>query len=237
MRNSPRAVATAAFALAFWVGSAQAALIDRGGGLIYDTVLDVTWLQDSRYADTTGASSPGGGMNWFESQAWAADLEYYDSVRGVWWTDWRLPSTINDPASQGFDSSGLSSELAYMYYVNLGYSANESLDRWDPEPTSTSYNPFVNIRYRSYWSETGAGIPGRNWAWALHFHFGWQFVNDQYDHGYAWAVRDGDVAASGISVPEPDDTFLFALGICGLAILRPRKTKDRRVSFMKAAAH
>jgi hypothetical protein len=27
-----------------------AALIDRGGGLIYDTDLNITWLQDARYA-------------------------------------------------------------------------------------------------------------------------------------------------------------------------------------------
>lgn len=33
-------------------GVAQAALYDRGGGLIYDSVLDVTWLQDANYAAT-----------------------------------------------------------------------------------------------------------------------------------------------------------------------------------------
>ena len=33
----------------FFVSPALAALIDRGGGLIYDTVLDVTWLQDANY--------------------------------------------------------------------------------------------------------------------------------------------------------------------------------------------
>lgn len=27
--------------------SANAALVDRGGGLIYDTILNVTWLQDA----------------------------------------------------------------------------------------------------------------------------------------------------------------------------------------------
>lgn len=30
-------------------GAAQAALIDRGGGLIYDTDLNITWLQNANY--------------------------------------------------------------------------------------------------------------------------------------------------------------------------------------------
>jgi hypothetical protein len=211
------------FALAvLWSGSAEAVLIDRGGGLIYDTALNVTWLQDARYAWTSGATWPGGGMNWFEAQNWVSGLEFYDAVRGVTLTDWRLPSTISSPASEGFDTSGLSSELAFMYYVNLGYSANPSLNPGDPEPTATNYNPFTNIGYRSYWSGTGAGIADRDLAWGLHFHFGWQFINNQYDLGYAWAVRDGDVGASGASVPEPVGVGLLGLGILGLAIRRRR---------------
>jgi hypothetical protein len=225
----PRLAVAALCGLALWTGPARAELIDRGGGLIYDTVLDITWLQDARYANTSGAAAPGSGMNWFEAQEWVTNLEFYDSVRGVTWTDWRLPSAINNPASQGFDTSGLSSELAFMYYVNLGYSANESLDRWDPEPTSENYNPFTNIGYRSYWSGTGADIPNRDWAWALHFHFGWQFLNDQYDSGYAWAVRNGDVAAVGRSVPEPAGAILLGLGIGGLAIRRRRLKAAPRV--------
>ena len=34
------------------VSTAEATLIDRGGGLIYDTVLDVSWLRDANYAET-----------------------------------------------------------------------------------------------------------------------------------------------------------------------------------------
>ena len=34
--------------------SANGELINRGGGLIYDTDLDVTWLQDANYAMTSG---------------------------------------------------------------------------------------------------------------------------------------------------------------------------------------
>ncbi len=197
-------------------GAANAVLIDRGGGLIYDTVLDVTWLQDTQYAITSGAATSG--MSWYSATAWAEDLEFYDPVRDTIWKDWRLPTTLNAPESSGFDSSGLSSELAFMYYVNLEFAANTSLDRWDPEPTSGAYNPFTNLAYRAYWSGTSAEIPERDWAWGLHYHFGWQFMNSMADSGFAWAVRDGDVV--GGSVPEPSGTVLFCLGIAAIAVRR-----------------
>lgn len=217
----PRLAISMFAGLLLWAGSARAELIDRGGGLIYDSVLNVTWMQDARYAITSGASAPGSGMSWLEAKDWANSLEYYDPIRNVTWTDWRLPSTNNALASQGFDTSGLSSELAYMYFVNLGFAANESLDRWDPEPTSTNYNPFTNMSYRAFWSGTEAGnIRDRDWVWAVHFHFGWQFLEGLDGQGFAWAVRDGDVAATGTSVPEPAGSILLALGIGGLAVRR-----------------
>ena len=36
--------------------STQAALIDRGNGLIYDNVLDVTWAQDVALSQTLGVN-------------------------------------------------------------------------------------------------------------------------------------------------------------------------------------
>ena len=81
--------------------SANAALYDRGNGLIYDDVLDITWLQDANYAQTSGYAASNaigvphsistniqadGRMGWNAASTWAAQLEYggYD--------DWRLPS-------------------------------------------------------------------------------------------------------------------------------------------------
>ncbi|MEW7996499.1 MAG: hypothetical protein AB2825_18920 [Candidatus Thiodiazotropha endolucinida] len=108
-----------------FAGSVNATLIDRGAGLIYDDVLDVTWLQDASYAMTSGVA-PYARMSWLDAVSWVDGLHYEDSVRGVVWDDWRLPTTINDPASLGYDTAGLSSELAYMYYINLGYAPNYS---------------------------------------------------------------------------------------------------------------
>lgn len=198
--------------------SAHAVLIDRGSGLIYDTDLNVTWLQDAQYALTAGAATPG--MTWANANAWAANLAYYDSVRDVTYTDWRLPGTINLPSSAGFDTTGLSSELAYMYYVNLGYAANQTLDRFAAAPASGNYNPFVNLAYLGYWSGTDGQIPARQRSWAFHFHFGWQSLQNQADSMRVWAVRDGDV---GSSVPEPEDSALFALGVVWIFMARRRR--------------
>ena len=57
---------------------ANAALIDRGGGLIYDTDRDITWLQDANYAQTSGYDGDGL-MNWSAATAWADSDPYVDA--------------------------------------------------------------------------------------------------------------------------------------------------------------
>ena len=47
------------------------ALIDRGGGLLYDDVLNITWLQDANYAMING-DDVDESMNWYEATTWAA---------------------------------------------------------------------------------------------------------------------------------------------------------------------
>jgi len=53
--------------------SSHAALVDNGGGLIYDTVLDITWAQ------------PDAVRSWDNANTWAAGL----TLGGV--SGWRLP--------------------------------------------------------------------------------------------------------------------------------------------------
>ena len=112
--------------------SSKAALIDRGNGLVYDNVLNITWIQDVGLSSTQG--SPGI-FNWHGANAWADQLVFggYD--------DWRLPtlSPVNGVkfntvfhcdgsadygfgiAAPGGASAGFTgNELAYMYHVNLG---------------------------------------------------------------------------------------------------------------------
>ncbi len=88
-------VLTLAVLLFVSIGSSHGALVDRGGGLIYDDVLDVTWLQDANYAQTSGYDTDGN-MTWDAATAWAAGLVYggYD--------DWRLPTTVPINGSSWF---------------------------------------------------------------------------------------------------------------------------------------
>ena len=137
-------------------GVSNASLWDRGGGLIYDDVLDITWLQDANYAQTNGDDADGV-MFWEDARAWAEGLEYYDSVRDVTWDDWRLPKilpvngdrynilaypggyngyydigyNVSAPGSAFPGSTG--SELAYMYHINLGNRGYYNTSGWGPK--------------------------------------------------------------------------------------------------------
>ncbi|MFC1857036.1 hypothetical protein ACFL9U_03300 [Thermodesulfobacteriota bacterium] len=62
--------------------SIKAQLWDRGGGLIYDDILNVTWLQDANYARSSGYDVDGK-MTWYEATEWAENLVYNDTVRGI----------------------------------------------------------------------------------------------------------------------------------------------------------
>jgi len=136
-------------------GAAQAALHDRGGGLLYDDVLDVTWLADANYAKTSGYDADGW-MNWQQALTWAANLSYYDSVRGVTYDDWRLPrvrdggladvtggysgtDTGYNVRTVGEDGT-VYSELAHMYFNNLGF---KSLWSPDTQEVEHSYYDWV----------------------------------------------------------------------------------------------
>lgn len=212
MNKKTKFVAQLLCGYALAMGTANATLIDRGGGLIYDDVLNVTWMQNANYTN--------GVMQFGQARAFADGLEYYDPVRNKVWDDWRLPAMfVNDMSLTGWE---ISSELAYMYYNNLGYTPGYSLDRWAvPEPTSNAYNPFTNLQYRGYWTEETSWNANR--AWGVHFHFGWTGYTDAGDNSFVWAVRDGDVVEAVTSVPEPGGLALLGAGLVLAGVSRRRK--------------
>ena len=121
--------------------STHAALIDLGDGMIYSTELDLTWLQDANYAQTSGFSSTGE-MDWYTANTWATTL-VYAGLDG-----WRLPTY--DPLTVGQCPYSLppstDHEMRYLNEIELGRC---------PITSGASYLPFMNIPDPPhYWSGT-----------------------------------------------------------------------------------
>ena len=208
--------------------NATAALYDRGNGLIYDDVLDITWLQDANYAQTSGYDSDGS-MTWQQASAWATQLEYsgYD--------DWRLPSAkIMNAANPCYGSDGscdlgynnTTGELGHMFYNNLenrgyrntlgsaqsGYGVTNSSFIDDSSGASVS---ILNLINSAYWLEEKT-IPTINRDWAFHTFNGLRY-DIEVNNIYAWAVHDGDIDNL---VPLPAGITLFLSGLVGLGLMR-----------------
>lgn len=221
--------------------SASAALIDRGNGMIYDDVLDVTWLQDANYAQTSGYDADGQ-MTWDSAIAWAAGLNFGG------FDDWRLPTinvtdtngsgTLNCDYSRaggtdcGYNVLTGNSELAYMFHENLGnvayYDTNGNANQtgWDSlnatftDGETNQQVSFDNVLRSYYWSDTEFA-PSTTHAWGFDTSSGYQSKPNKDVSFYAWALRDGDV----VSVSEPAGLTLIGIAFCGAFVLRRKKLR------------
>ena len=160
----------------------NAALIDRGIGMIYDTELGITWLKDANHAATLGYDN-NGAMVWDDAMTWAGQLSF------AGFNDWRLPDAHNqDGSGPVADRNVSSSELGHMFYNVLGGTYGQSI----LDSSNSNIGLFENIQAYGYWSETEVEI-NPNAAWFFYLQNGWQGgdTKDRYEY-YAWAVRDGD---------------------------------------------
>ena len=151
--------------------STNAALFDRGNGLIYDDVLDTTWLQDANYAQTSNYDA-NGLMTWADANTWAAQLSYGG------FDDWRLASAnlmngaspcyaADGSCDRGFNNT--TGELGHMFYNNLGNTAGSSIlgnVSFTDATLGGGTESFLNVQSSVYWlGEEYA--PNTNRAWAF----------------------------------------------------------------------
>ena len=199
---------------------AHADLIDIGGGMLYDDVLNITWTQN--------ANLPGSlDLTWVDANSWAANL----TLNGL--AGWRLPyasviAGVGPIATEVVNCAAATelqcrdNELGYMFYYNLG-----GLKGQDMRGNQTTVGGEVILGVQdNYWTATEAQpfIPSHH-AWSFGFNGGGEGVGDMVDPFTAWAVHDGKAA----SVPESSSILLLSLGITGLITIR--FMRDRAVSL------
>lgn len=224
MKFHPRWVVTALFVAASGASSvSHAALVDRGGGLIYDTALNITWLANADLAATNtfglvfGAD---GSMNWTTAQSWIGAM---NTNNYLGYSDWRLPTTLQPDATCSSQSGGSSgayctgSEMGQLFYNELGGVPGQNISTIH---NNANYNLFTNVQDSFYWSGTEYA-PDTTYAWYFNMGNGDQGVDNKLNGDYVWAVRPGDVAA----VPIPAAVWLFGSGLLGLlGVTRRQKT-------------
>ena len=174
-----------------------AALYDRGGGLIYDDVKDITWLQNGNYAEASGYDSDGL-MGWDQHKVWVNNLSFGG------YNDWRLPTVGRNPVQGPNQTVG---ELGHMFYNNMGGTAGNEISGdvsfIDARTGATVY--FIDVQGSNYfYNEESSTYPTH--AWAQRFNDGNQHIHPKGTYRYSWPVRDGDVNANH----DPDGDGVFA---------------------------
>lgn len=184
--------------LSFLTLSANAALFDRGNGLIYDDVLDITWLQDANYAMTSGYAAENANGSWDSGtmniqssghMGWGAGLEWAENLVYQGHSDWRLPSArLINPANpcyaddgscdQGYNNTH--GELAHLFHVSLG---NDS----DHFSSSIGNATFLD-------GASGESVSFSN----LQSFYWYQEAYSHIDNGYIWDRREGEWFYIGI---------------------------------------
>lgn len=209
--------------------------------------LNITWLQNVGLAASNSFGVSGittysflpnfASMTWDTAQNWIAAM---NAAEYLGFDDWRLPSvspvngTTFDYSSStagntdiGFNisapgtvfSGSTASELAYMFYNNLGAVAQFSpTGAVQSNYGALSSGLFQNLSFGAYWTDTEL-IPLV--AWTFNTYTGRQDGSLKSKQNFVWAVRDGDVAAP---IPEPDTLALIlaGLGLVGWTVKRGR---------------
>jgi hypothetical protein len=222
----------ACLALLGLVGTAQASLVVDGtvlyGGesrqLIYDTDLNITWLDYNNF-----------GYVWDNQRDWAAGLSF--EVNGTTYDNWRLPATVDGHFEYGYDGTTTggynitTSELGHLFFLDLNNNGRKNIDGSDVESENVgliNQGLFTSLSNNQYWSGTEYSELS-NVAWILDFSQGYQDITGTYSNepSYGIAVHQGRLSA----VPIPGAIWLLGSGLVGLLGVRSRKWMPARVNY------
>lgn len=248
MTTLRKLIGTISFACA--ASAANAALINGGDGLVYDNVLDITWMQDAALAASVDFGVTGiqddGTMDWNTGVKW---IEAMNQVNYLGFKQWRMPTvepvngsffqysvSYDGSTDKGFNNYSVSNELSHLWYSSLGNIGTCTT----ANPTGTlasdciqspygtwglkSTGPFSNLVEWRYW--TGVKNTENN-SRAFDFDTtGGRTGTGTIDGAfYVWAVIDGDVAGLA-TVPVPAAGWLLVSGIMGLMAFTGRGMRN-----------
>ena len=186
----------------------SATLIDRGSGLIYDDVQNITWMQDANYAQTSGYDADGK-MTWNEANAWAEQLVF------AGFDDWRLHTAAPSDGTCGITGYGddcLENELVHLSQIEFGLYGQNSPVYW---PENDNFKLFFNVDLSSpYWSNSQTiQFPDlKQYTSVFTYNGAEQNAIEGIVSWKGWAVRNGDV----INVSEPITFGVFCIVLVGL---------------------
>jgi len=206
------------------VGNASATLMDRGPNMVYDNVLNITWVRDASLCATLNNcvnrndAAVTGGMTWSDAKTWAANLVFGG------FHDWRLPYAsviagagptvlVHTCVGGAADEAACrDNEMGYMFYYDLGGISGQNKSG---NQTAVGGQMLKDIQ-GFHWA--GTEFPS-GLAWHFLFAFGNQRLDGLNIPLAAWAVRRGDVIAAA---PEPASLLLIGVGMLGLGWSRRR---------------
>ncbi len=191
--------------MAFLSTCANAGLIDRGNGMIYDDLHDITWIGNANLAESLGTGN--GKLSWNDTLDWVSALDYGG------FQDWRLPTfDYNDPYctiySNGEGQTCSSSEMGHLYF-DFGFNRVSGGFNWHTAG-------FINSTSSSqeYWY--GNTNPAGEGGYVFQFWNGLQIKEsiNPSNTKPVLVLRDGDVT----QVPEPSTIAIFSLALFGLLV-------------------
>ena len=211
--------ATQAASYAGGASAFVAAVIAASGGVIHDTPNAFDTVPNSgnytlQETDFYTVGEQAGYTTWWGARAW---VNYLNVTNYAGTNTWALPTTVNSGSSYAYPPSQSSSQLAQLFYGDLGQVAGRSIT----STHNSSYALFTNFKSDAYWSGTElTANPG--YAWVFVTDLGYQMYDAKTFIDYALAVSPGQVGELS-AVPAPGAAWLLGSGLTALLGLRRRK--------------